>query len=104
MDLFIEEKKKIFSEMNCNFNLLLNHILKVNDKNLNDKMVFQFKYVLDDIERLNCSIQDLNNNILKDTFDSNEELDNLIKEQENVNKIINDLMPLYILKSLNTRN
>lgn len=104
MDLFIEEKKKIFSELNFNFNLLLNHILKVNDKNLNDKMVFQFKYVLDDIERLNCSIQDLNNNILKDNFDSNEELDNLIKEQENVNKIINDLMPLYILKSLNTRS
>ena len=104
MDLFIDEKKNLLSEMNCNFNSLLNHIEKINDKNLNDKMVYQFKFILDDIERLNYSIQDLNNNIIKDNFDSNEELDNLIKEQENVNKIINDMMPLYILKSLNIKN
>ena len=103
METFIKEKRNLFNEMNNNFDTLLNNIENLNDSRINDKMIFQFKYILEDILRLNDSIKDLNNNIIYNNFDSNEELDNLISEQENINKIVKDLMPLYILKSINLK-
>ena len=103
METFIKEKRNLFNEMNNNFDSLLNNVENLNDSSLNDKMIYQFKYILEDISRLNDSIKDLNNNIIYNNFDSNEELDNLINEQENINKIVKDLMPLYILKSINLK-
>lgn len=104
MDDFIIEKKNIYSDMTNNYNSLIENIKNLDEKKLNEKIIFQIKNIMGSITRLNDDIIDLNNNIIYDHFDSNEKLKNKIEEQENINKIINDLMPLYILKSLELKN
>ena len=104
MEHIIEEKKLLFSNVNNNFLQLLQNISKIDEKKLNERMIYQFKYIIEDIKRLNENIEDMNNNIIYNNFDNNKKLKEKIEENENVNKIIQDLMPLYFLKSMVGKN
>ena len=104
MDQFIIEKKNLYSDITDNFNFLIKNIENLNEDKINDKMVYQIKYIMENLKKLNDDIIDLNDNIKFNNFDFNENLLNRLDEQDNINKIINDLMPLYILKSLSLKN
>lgn len=100
MEYFLEDNKNLVSTVNNKYQNLLEILNNLEEKDLNDLMISQLKYIIDDIKKLGENIEDLNNNIVFNNFNTNQNLKEKIEEKKIIDEIVADLIPFYILSSL----
>ena len=89
MDIKIIEKNK-FSDLQSNFHKMLN---KLDNKNINREQYLKLLEINKNIDILLSNIIDFNDT----SIINNKKLNNKIKEIENDNRVINDLIPIAFI-------
>lgn len=94
MELYTTEKNK-FSSLQSSFDRLLNHIRKYD--HIDKETEVRLLEINDMLDKLTYSVEELNDTMSRTDKNTNENVQLKIKNIDNDNKVIRDLIPLAIM-------
>ena len=101
MDKLADIEKRKFNKLRRKFGKLLKNISKLDETKLDMNLIKQMNLINNNIEILINLIKEINLNIKKKGDNLSDQLKNKIKNDEEIQKIINKFLPYMFLYQLN---